>query len=144
MEEDGRGGSVYDSTLSCPFANHRRHHPATGQSEILFSKPPRLNQCIALNGVLLVTPLPLPRAPTPAQAVHSRMNYSCPRLNSARGSRLSGSQSEITGPDYNSARPAVRRPSVKTLKTLSKPSPFPLLPAPLARAGTQGATGISI
>lgn len=74
---------MYTSTLSCfpARATTHRQHPATGQSGILFSKPPRLNQRIALNGALLVIP------PFPFSLLgHSRMNYSYPRLNSARGS----------------------------------------------------------
>lgn len=47
---------IYGPTLSCPLGDYHRHHPATGQSEILFSKLPRLNQRIALNGALLVIP----------------------------------------------------------------------------------------
>lgn len=75
---------IYGSTLSCPLGDYHRHHPATGQSGILFSKLPRLNQRIALNGALLVIPpFLLPRRPFPPV---SRMNYSYPRLNSARGS----------------------------------------------------------
>ena len=74
------------------FLRFRSHHPADGQSEILFSKLPRLNQCIALNGVLL-----LPRPPT------IKMNYSYTRLNSARGSDCLEVSQKYTGPDYNSA-----------------------------------------
>jgi len=47
---------ICGSTLSCQLVDYHRHHPATGQSGILFSKLPRLNQRIALNGALLVIP----------------------------------------------------------------------------------------
>lgn len=67
------------------LGNYHRQHPATGQSGILFSKLPRLNQRIALNGALLVIPPP-PSSPSPFLSDRSRMNYSYPRLNSARGS----------------------------------------------------------
>lgn len=81
------GHLVYDSTLSCPTGDYyHRHHPATGQSGILFSKLPRLNQCIALNGVLLVTPPPSWRTVN---------ELFIPSTQFCKGVRLSGSQSEI-------------------------------------------------
>jgi len=94
-EEYSSTSRIYGSTLSCPFSHrlYHRHHPATGQSGILFSKLPRLNQRIALNGALLVIP-PLSSLPAaPFRPFTHELFISSTQF--CKGVRLSGSQSEI-------------------------------------------------
>lgn len=101
---DGANNEKYPSTVytnysfRLSFSNWLNLHTTTvtitllvrvGQSGILFSKQPRLNQRIALNGCpscnLPFPPLPCPSLPTlpPHSSTRSRMNYSYTRLNSA-------------------------------------------------------------
>lgn len=74
------------------LGNYHRQHPATGQSGILFSKLPRLNQRIALNGALLVIP---PSSPTLLPSSPFTHELFIPSTQFCTGVRLSESQSEI-------------------------------------------------
>lgn len=112
-----RAHRIYGSTLSCPPGNYHRHHPATGQSRILFSKLPRLNQRIALNGALLVIPPSPPCSDSPSCPPLRQFTHELfiPSAQFCKEVRLSGSQSEIQVRDYNSAHRAVKTPSrIKT------------------------------
>jgi len=106
-EEYSSTPRIYGSTLSCPFSHrlYHRHHPATGQSGILFSKLPRLNQRIALNGALLVIPPFLPPC-RPFPPVHAWIIHILDSI--LQGGPSLWKSVRNTGPDYNSVHRATR------------------------------------
>lgn len=91
------------------LGNYHRQHPATGQSGILFSKLPRLNQRIALNGVLLVIPpsslILLPSSPT----IHAWIIHTLDSI--LHGGPTLWKSVRNTGSDYNSVHRAARAES---------------------------------
>lgn len=104
---------IYGSTLSCPLRDYHRHHPATGQSGILFSKLPRLNQRIALNGALLVIPPFLLSPATPFRPFHAWIIHILDSI--LQGGLSLWKSVRNTGPDYNSVHRATRGENTEPL-----------------------------